>query len=208
MIKNIIFDFGDVFIDLDKKAPISFFSRFDIMEFDDTMHQWNMDYEKGKLSTTAFMDRYLEKFPRLNPISFTTAWNSMIQYFPQSRLDWILELSQNKKYRLFLISNTNPLHIEKVIKNMGESRYIQFKAAFEKFYLSYELHMRKPDVTIFKYIMEQNNLKARETLFVDDVASNTSAAESLGMKTWNIKPGKEEVTDLFEHRSDLFWYIY
>lgn len=204
MIKNIIFDFGNVFIDLDMKAPMSFFSRFDILEIDETMRGWNNDYEKGALSSSAFMDLYLERFPRLNPISFTTAWNSMIQYFPQARLDWILELARNKKYRLFLISNTNELHIERVKKNMGETRYHQFVNAFEKFYLSHELKMRKPDPALFRHILEQNNLKARETLFIDDVASNTKTAESLGLKIWNIKPGREDVKDLFTVRKDLF----
>lgn len=204
MIKNIIFDFGDVFIDLDKKAPLSYFSRFDILEIDEIMQGWNNDYERGALSTSAFMDLYMERFPRLNPISFTTAWNSMIQYLPQKRLDWIKNLARDKKYRLFLVSNTNELHIEQVIKNMDETRYIQFKAAFEKVYLSQEINMRKPDVGIFKHIISQNNLKPRETLFIDDVASNTAAAESLGLKTWTIKPGKEDVTDLFSIKKDLF----
>jgi putative hydrolase of the HAD superfamily len=204
MIKNIIFDFGDVFIDLDKKAPLEYFARFDILGLDDEMKRWNRDYETGLLSTTIFMDYYLERFPRLNHISFTTVWNSMIQYFPQQRLDWIKELSNSGKYRLFLLSNTNNLHVDQVIKNMGESRFIQFKAAFEGFYFSHDIKLRKPNPEIFKFVLNENNLNASETLFIDDVAQNTYAAETLGLKTWTIKPGKEDITQLFSIKKELF----
>lgn len=204
MIKNIIFDFGDVFIDLDKKAPFEYFSRFDIHAMDDEMKQWNMDYETGLLSTAAFMDHYLKRFPRLNHISFTTVWNSMIQYFPQQRLDWIKKLSNSGKYRLFLLSNTNDLHVEQVIKNMDESRFIQFKAAFEAFYFSQDIKLRKPNPEIFKHVLNENKLIASETLFIDDVAENTCAAETLGLKTWTIKPGKEDITQLFTIKKELF----
>lgn len=204
MIKNIIFDFGDVFIDLDKNAPKEFFSRFDIHEMDPEMRQWNLDYERGQLSTSAFVDHYIARFPRLNPISFATAWNSIIQYFPQKRLDWIKELAQSRKYRLFLLSNTNDLHMERVMKNMDESRFIQFKSAFEKFYLSQDLKLRKPNPEIFEYVIRENNLKASETLFIDDMQENTRAAEKIGLKTWNIKPGKEDITQLFKLKKELF----
>ena len=204
MIKNIIFDFGDVFIDLNTKAPAEYFSRFDIHEMDEEMKRWNMDFETGKLSSTAFIDLYMERFPRLNPISFSTAWNSMIQYLPQKRLDWIKELAKKGQYRLFLLINTNDLHVEQVIKNMDESRFYQFKSAFEGFYLSQELKLRKPDVAIFKHIISKHDLKPQETLFIDDVAENTQAAEKLGLKTWNIKPGKEDITQLFSIKKELF----
>ncbi|HEA30881.1 MAG TPA: HAD family phosphatase [Leeuwenhoekiella sp.] len=204
MIENIIFDFGDVFIDLDKKAPTEYFSRFDIHEIDDEMKQWNINYEMGQLSTNAFIEHYLHRFPRLNHISFSTAWNSMIQYFPQQRLDWIKELSKSRKYRLFLLSNTNDLHIEQVMKNMDKSRFIQFKSAFEGFYLSQDLKLRKPNPEIFEHVLKENGLKPQKTLFIDDVPENTQVVEKLSMHTWNIKPGKEDITQLFSIKKELF----
>ncbi|MGB3775680.1 MAG: HAD family phosphatase [Leeuwenhoekiella sp.] len=204
MIKNIIFDFGDVFIDLDKQAPKDFFERFDINEIDAEMHKWNVDYEAGKLNTTQFVDLYLTRFPRLNPISFSTAWNSIIQYFPQKRMDWIKSLAESKKYKLFLLSNTNDLHIEQVTKNMDISRFNQFRAYFDGFYLSQDVKLRKPNSDIFELVLKENNLKPSETLFIDDTAENTAAAERLGLKTWNITPGKEDITQLFSIKKELF----
>ncbi|MEC8831420.1 MAG: HAD-IA family hydrolase, partial [Bacteroidota bacterium] len=72
----------------------------------------------------------------------------------------------------------------------------RFKNAFDVFYLSYEMGMRKPDTEIFDFVLQENQLTAEETFFVDDVKENTDAAATLGIKVWNLRVGKEEVTQL------------
>jgi putative hydrolase of the HAD superfamily len=79
---------------------------------------------------------------------------------------------------------------------MGMERYLRFKNAFDVFYLSYEIGLRKPDAEIFEFVLEQNNLIAEETFFVDDVKENTDAAASLGINVWNLQVGKEDFTQI------------
>ena len=79
---------------------------------------------------------------------------------------------------------------------MGIDRYYRFKACFEKFYLSHEIQLRKPNANCFKYVLDNNNLVASETLFIDDTAENTIAAAKLDIDVWNLIVGKEDITDL------------
>jgi HAD superfamily hydrolase (TIGR01509 family) len=62
--------------------------------------------------------------------------------------------------------------------------------------LSHEINFRKPNTEIYQFVLNENKLKAEETFFIDDTKENTDAAERLGIKTWNLIPGKEDVVDL------------
>ena len=112
------------------------------------------------------------------------------------RLNFVKTLAASKKYRLFLLSNTNELHISWIQNNWGMELYKEFKNCFEQFYLSHEIHFRKPDTEIYEFVLTENDLKASETLFVDDVVENTNSAKDLGLQVWNLIPGKEDVVDL------------
>lgn len=197
MIKNIIFDFGDIFIDLDKEATLKEMSSFGLKGFTPEMEAMNHRYEKGLISTPTYIDFYLKLCPNASREEFIKAWNAVILKFPEYRLKWIEKLSEEKKYRLFLLSNTNALHIDKVIEQMGTERYGRFKNCFEKFYLSHEINLRKPETGIYHFVLNENKLVPEETCFIDDTKENTDAAFGLGIQCWNLIPGKEDITNLF-----------
>jgi putative hydrolase of the HAD superfamily len=48
---------------------------------------------------------------------------------------------------------------------------------------------RKPDPDIFLQVLHENQLVARESLFIDDMEENVKAAESVGMTGLYIQPG-------------------
>jgi putative hydrolase of the HAD superfamily len=200
MIKNIVFDFGDIFIDLDKTASLKAMWDFGLKSLSPKLIALNEAYEKGEIETGVFIDSYLKELPKLNRDQVKDAWNAIILYFPEYRLEWIEQLSSTKKYRLFLLSNTNELHIDQVIRHMGLSRYERFKKCFEKFYLSHESKMRKPDAAIYQMVLDSNGLLANETLFIDDTKENTESAALLGMATWNLIPKKEDIVNLFNRQ--------
>ena len=60
--------------------------------------------------------------------------------------------------------------------------------------------MRKPDAEIYTHVLQQHNLIAKETLFVDDKKENTDSASTLGMHVWNLQVGKEDVVELFSRK--------
>ncbi|MFD2098366.1 HAD family hydrolase [Flagellimonas iocasae] len=196
MVKNIILDFGDVLINLDKSATAREMLKFGFAGITPELDTLFKEYEKGLVDTGDFLNQVAHQFPKASMEELLGAWNAILLDFPEERLTFLENLAEQNQYRLFLLSNTNDLHIEFVKKEMGMSRFNRFKNAFEVFYLSYEMGMRKPDAEIFEFVLEQNQLTAHETLFVDDVKENTDAAASLGIRVWNLQVGQEDVTQL------------
>tara|TARA_R110002050_G_scaffold25378_5_gene67721 strand:- start:7890 stop:8492 length:603 start_codon:yes stop_codon:yes gene_type:complete len=196
MIKNIIFDFGDIFINLDKQVVFRALRNHGIQEFLPKYHSINEDFEIGKISPQEFVARLQPDFPHLSSQAITDIWNSMLLDFPEYRLKFLESLVKENRHRLFLLSNTNALHIPHVTKIMGTEKFARFKNSFEQFYLSHEIQLRKPNREIFQFVLEQNKLIPQETLFIDDTKENTDAANKLGIKTWNLIVGKEDVVQL------------
>ncbi|QOD60820.1 HAD family phosphatase [Polaribacter haliotis] len=202
MIKNIIFDFGDIFINLDKMATFKAMAELGVSNITEEMMQIYHQYEKGFMSTEDFIKFFHNKF-NIPKTDLVNAWNAVLLDFPKERLSFLQELSASKKYRLFLLSNTNDLHIKWVQNSLGVQFYNDFKNAFEQFYLSHEINFRKPDTNIYEFVLNENSLKAEETLFVDDLEENTNSASQLGIHTWNLTPGVDDVTELFEKNKQL-----
>ena len=196
MIKNIIFDFGDIFINLDKHATYMEMAKLGVTKISDEMIAVYHEYEKGLMATDEFITFYHDKFG-IKKEDLVFAWNAILLDFPKKRLDFLKDLARSKRYRLFLLSNTNVLHIKWVQNSLGEEFYNEFKNSFEQFYLSHEINFRKPDSEIYEFVLKENNLLADETLFVDDLKENTDSASKLGIHVWNLIPEKEDVTELF-----------
>lgn len=203
MIKTIIFDFGNVFIDLDiEYYTKNMLESLEINEFSEEINAFNNFYEQGLISTNEFLNFYTENFPKLTKEHFTTIWNSILKDFPKHRLEFIKELKHTSKYKLILLSNTNEIHIDWIKQHVPF--YEDFKNCFDVFYLSHEIELRKPNQDIFKFVLSQNNLKASECFFIDDNAENIKTANTLNIKTWHISPKTEDVSTLFKVKSHLF----
>ncbi|WP_456867359.1 HAD family hydrolase [Galbibacter sp. BG1] len=197
-IKNIVFDFGDIFIDLDKLASMRLIhEEFPEFTLNQDIINTNNEYEKGIISTTNFIESYKKSLPNISDERLKDIWNAIILKIPTHRLAFIEELSQKGNYELFLLSNTNELHIEQVIKNNGLKSYHRFKNCFNKFYLSHEIKFRKPNRDIFEFVLNDNNIIPGETLFIDDTLEHINTAKQMGFHTWNLIPGKEDITELF-----------
>jgi putative hydrolase of the HAD superfamily len=203
MIKNIIFDFGDVFLDLDKEGAMkNALNLFQIDALNEEMISVNCLYEQGLISTTEFVDFYFNYFPQLSRQDVVNIWNYVLKEFPLHKMEFLKQLKEHNQYKLVLLSNTNELHIDWVKKYVPF--YPEFKNCFSKFYLSHEINLRKPDKAIFEFVLNENNFNPSETLFIDDTKENTVAAKKLGIHIWNIDETKEDIIDLFSIKKDLF----
>ncbi|SDQ68994.1 HAD family hydrolase [Flagellimonas zhangzhouensis] len=196
MIKNIIFDFGDVLINLDKPATARAMLDYGFKGLTPELEHLFNTYEKGLVASGQFLDEVSMHFPNASRDYLTEAWNAILLDFPEERLQFLENLAQENEYKLFLLSNTNDLHIEYVKSAIGMERFNRFKNAFDVFYLSYEIGMRKPDAEIYEFVLDQNQLEPTETFFVDDLKENTDSAAALGIKVWNLQVGQEDVLQL------------
>jgi FMN phosphatase YigB (HAD superfamily) len=198
MINTIIFDFGDVFINLRKEQSLEEFKKLGLHGPNEDLLAHNDLFERGKISEIQFIDCFKKYIPDAPIQDVIKAWNSVIGDFPLYRLEFLQLLST--KYRLFLLTNTDSIHINRFEHKVGMSFYSDFYRCFEKVYYSYEMGMRKPEPEIFNAIIRKHDLSPRRTLFVDDKKENTDIAESLGLHVWNLQVGKEDVVDLFDKK--------
>jgi FMN phosphatase YigB (HAD superfamily) len=198
MIDTIIFDFGDIFINLDKEGTINGLKKLGLSEWNEELYQLNILFEKGQISEENFIAGLQKQVPNASIEEILIAWKAVLLKFPLYRLEFLKSIS--KKYRLFLLSNTDAIHIKSFEQEHGISFYSAFYECFEKVYFSYDIGMRKPDVEIYQFVLDQHNLDASRTLFVDDKKENTDAAHSLGIQVWNLQVGEEDVVNLFSKK--------
>lgn len=203
MIKNLIFDFGDVFLNLDKPGAIqNALNLFRIDALTEEMEAVNCLYEQGLVSTSEFIEFYCNYFSHISKQDLIDIWNYVLKHFPKYKMDFLKQLYKTGDFQLVLLSNTNELHINWVKQNV--KFYEEFKSYFHKFYLSHEINLRKPDKEIFEFVLMENNFLANESLFIDDTKENTVVAAKLGFHTWNIDETREDIIDLFTIKKELF----
>jgi len=198
MINTIIFDFGDIFINLEKDKAIAEFAKLGLKGPNEELLQANEKFERGQIKEDQFLETFQKFLPQADVGEIRTAWNAVIGDFPLYRLEFLQLLSS--KYRLFLLTNTDQIHINEFEENVGVSFFSDFYQCFEKVYYSFEMGMRKPDSQIFSYILNKHDLSPKRTLFIDDKKENTDAAAALGINVWNLQVGKEDVVELFEKK--------
>lgn len=203
MIDTIIFDFGNVFINLDiENGYKTALEQLRIKELPEDIISINKTYEIGKVSTEEFISFYAKNFPHLTKTQLIDLWNIILKDFPKHRLEFLKALKKQNNYKLILLSNTNDLHIDWIKDNI--SFYETFKNCFDVFYLSQKIHLRKPNKDIFEFVLNENQLQAEKCLFIDDNADNIATAKSMCIKTWHITPYTEDVADLFSIQKQLF----
>ena len=198
MIDTIIFDFGDIFINLDKQATINGLEDLGLSSWNEDLDQLNISFEKGQISRDDFLLVIQKHIPNATIDDILMAWNAVLLDFPLYRLEFLQLLS--KKFRLFLLSNTDAIHINHFEQREGASFYGDFYQCFEKVYFSYEMGMRKPDAEIYTTLINRHELAPKRTLFVDDKKENTDAAKALGLHVWNLQVGKEDVIELLDKK--------
>lgn len=199
--KNIIFDLGGVIINIDYKLAAKAFEKLGVEHFDalySQAHQSNLFdlFEKGKISADEFRNEIRTRCNKnLSYQQIDTAWNAMLMDLPEERLQLLASLK--KTHRLFLLSNTNAIHMA-FINNYLQRTYgiSDLSGYFEKLYLSYEVGMRKPDAEIFEFVLSQNKLAPSETLFIEDSIQHIETAKRLSIQTHWLQKG-ESVLDLF-----------
>ena len=203
MIKTIVFDFGNVFINLDIEGALSRTCQtLGIDIFSEEITATNSLYEQGLVTTEEFLEFYAAHIPNQSKETLIEIWNCLLKDFPKYRLEFLKNLKAKNQYQLILLSNTNELHINWIIENVPF--YNAFKDCFDAFYLSHEINFRKPNRDIFDFVLNENGLNPRECLFIDDNKANIETADKIGFQTWHIDPKTEDVVNLFKTKSHLF----
>ena len=186
-IKNIIFDLGGVLLNLDYFRTIREFQKLGIENFEKLYSQKNQssvfdNFETGKINPQDFIsniDTFSKK--KTDEKDIIVAWNAMLLDLPPERLNFIKSLKS--KYRIFLLSNTNEIHIDSFEKRLQSNNLLQqYYNCFEGLYYSCRIGLRKPDLNCFNFVLKTKKLLPRETLFIDDSIQHIKGARGAGMQ--------------------------
>ena len=202
-IKNIIFDLGGVVLDIDEtivykkleKMGISASELANSKEFIDIMSK----FDTGIYTAPSFRKKTkaLLGLEKMTDQKFDSIWNAMLLDIPRERIEAIEKVK--KHYKIFLMSNTNVIHYDLYVRDLQlRFGYNEFDELFNKSYFSFAEHLEKPDPRFFELILDHEGLLPEETLFIDDMAANIQAAQSLGIRTYHISR-EELVRNLFEN---------
>ena len=197
-VSNLIFDLGGVILDLSMQRTYDAFASLVNLQSEqiaETYHQHHefMAYEKGELSDSDIRSALRDIFSTsATDEELDVCWNAMLVDIPLKRIQLLEQL--RSRFQLYLLSNTNSIHIQyfnQLLKR--NSRYDCLDPLFDQAFYSHRINMRKPDLEIYEYVLSQNNLNAKETLFMDD---NLEAAEQLGIKTYHVQ-NPDNILNLF-----------
>ena len=150
--------------------------------------------ETGKISEDEFVSEIQKSCKNSTEKEIIFAWNKMLLNLPENRIYLLKKLKL--EYNIYLLSNTNSIHIKEFEKRLGKEKYLEFYNLFDKVYYSHQIGHRKPNAEAFQLIIEENNLNSDEVLFIDDSPQHIEGAKKLGINCYHLKEG-EDVISLF-----------
>jgi len=182
---KVVFDFGNVIIDIDYQRCYKNFCTLLGVDWNGVIPKevktWIVELESGNITEETFLWKFQTSYnSQLNPRDIIDCWNSMLTGIPEGRLDALAEIT--KKYDSYLLSNTNSIHLSWVRSHLEDvhkckdfdTRY------FQKTFYSHEIGMVKPNAEIYAHITEEIGCRPEEILFIDDLQENVDAAKDYG----------------------------
>jgi len=188
-LKAIIFDFGGVLLDLDiskTEAAMSKLLNTEIVApYKDRYREITLALEKGQMLPEAFIfaiQSMCDPVPQGRDV--VDAWNAMLCGWQQDRFTILDELK--KDYSIYLLSNTNQIHLDYVIRELEEVYQIDnFEDRFfNQCFYSHKMNAWKPEKEIYKQVESTIGLERSEFIFIDDNGNNINGAKELGWQAY------------------------
>ncbi len=182
MIRNIVLDLGNVLVNVEYERFIGKItsrgvSKEAYMNFFQGGNYRLLGYESGDITTDEFITKCLTGLNlKMEPDEYANAFNDMFSEI-EAMSSFVRKMKKEDNYRLFLLSNTSPLHFEYIKQNYD---YI---ILLEKYALSYELRSLKPEPAIYESALKHLGIVPEESIFIDDLQANCDAAGKFGIKT-------------------------
>lgn len=200
----VIFDLGNVLIDIDYQRSLSMIKA----ELPSTFHErvdgcyaaeFHKAYERGEIDSPSFRNAFRDYFEQ----SWTDSevdylWNSLLGELPAYRLDLVRRLKS--KYQVGILSNTNEIHVEAVHALLQTEHGMgNFYPLFDRVFYSQEMGLSKPSAAIYQKMILELNTSPSRILFFDDLLANVEGAAALGIQAVQVTSS----TTIFEFFGDV-----
>jgi putative hydrolase of the HAD superfamily len=196
MLKVIIFDFGGVLINLNRQSAVDKLIALGVHDADALLNNYVqsglfLDLESGKITADEFRAALRSQYQLagITDEQIDEAFLAFLLDVPESKLQMLRQLKSTARnaagesVRIVMLSNTNPIHFPYCIRKHFEYDGYKMSDYFDALYLSYEMKASKPDEEIFLKLLEAEQVKPCECLFLDDGPRNIETAERLGFQT-------------------------
>lgn len=190
MIKNIVFDMGNVLMNFEADRAVKEF--FDTQEdrelifkelFSDDWVQGDLGYQ----TPSERADNVCKRLPERLHESLRNCVNSMDDYvIPREDAHLFCEYLKKKEYPIYVLSNAG-IEFYRFFLKFSELDF------FNGIVVSSDIHIIKPDPGIYQYLLKQYNLIPEECLFIDDLEANVKAARELGMHAVVFKGNYDQI---------------
>jgi putative hydrolase of the HAD superfamily len=188
----LLFDLGGVLYDIDDQRSMDAFKALGLDDFDELYNLREQTdlfdaLEIGKIGKKEFeseIGKYFKKKPAEGKI--IEAWQALLIGMREENVRLLRSL--RPYYRLYLVSNTNEMHLEPIDAEMRENFGVsQLRDLFDKAYFSFEIGLRKPDKSIYEYVIWDAGLDPDRSLFIDDNEDNVKGARMAGLHAFHMK---------------------
>ena len=179
MIKTLIFDLGNVIVPFDFKrayARLGPICSCPVTEISSRIRSTDLvqRFETGRLASEPFVQEFSALLGlKISYSDFCDLWTSV--FFQETLIAEPFLARLQDRYRLLVLSNTNPIHF-----SMLRGNYPLF-GHFHDFVLSYEVGALKPDGRIYEEAIARAGCAPNECFFTDDILLNIEAARKQGM---------------------------
>lgn len=190
MIKNIIFDIGNVILSFDRDFLLKTYYNgkdYDLLK-EKLFHNWEM-LDEDLLTLEEYEQNVLSSLPEnLRNVAKTVLNNwEYCMYYNDGIVSLIQELKE-RGYKLYVLSNMTRHFINR------DYKFPIFKE-FDGVVYSAPIKMIKPDERIFEYILKKYSLNPEESVFTDDMKTNLAAAARFGIKTFYFQNNAKDLRD-------------
>jgi FMN phosphatase YigB (HAD superfamily) len=201
MIKAVIFDLGRVLVpfDFDRGyARLEALCGIPAAEIPSRLAGSPLiaDFESGKIAPRDFVDRFCRHLNIGIPYSqFCDIWSSI--FLPDPLLPEAMMEGIARNYRLVLLSNTNAIHFEMLVRTYPLLRH------FHAYVLSYEVGAMKPQPLIYQKAIEAAGCQPSECFFTDDIEAYVEAARVEGIDAVQFQSATQIEAEL--HQRGVVW---
>jgi len=193
-IKNIVFDLGNTLIYFDYGYFYDGIARLEknlnVTKIKSFIHEKKLGDRlcKGTLRPGDFFKILKKKFNlKISYSDFIYLYSDI--FWTNTQMKNFLEKIINvKRFKVFLLSNTDPAHMNFINRNFPFVKLIKNKV------LSYKVGSVKPKLTIFNYLVKKYNLNKKETVLIDDLTQNVKAAQHFGIHAIKYSNHKKFIT--------------
>lgn len=199
----LIFDLGNVIIDIDYQKALQLIKEEVSTGFHDKVHEFYLtdfhkDYEVGRINSDQFREEVRGYFQRdWSDEKVDELWNSLLLKIPVERLELISKLRE--KFQVGVLSNTNPIHIHAVNRILQNDHNLEnFDPIFDWVFLSHEMGLAKPSPEIYEKLLVDLGTSGDRVIFFDDLLANVEGAKEVGIQAVHVT-GPEVIFDYFKN---------